>query len=51
MESERGFGVWGLGFGVWAQILNDYLRAYLNVTLKTFDLLYKSMGTGYEIHY
>jgi len=33
------------------QILNDYLRAYLNVTLKTFDLLYKSMGTGYEIHY
>lgn len=33
------------------QILNDYLRAYLNVTLKAFDLLYKSMGTSYEIHY
>lgn len=33
------------------QILNDYLRSYLNVNLKAFDLLYKSMGTNYEIHY
>jgi hypothetical protein len=33
------------------QILNDYLRSYLNVALKAFDLLYKSMGTNYEIHY
>ncbi|HNI91176.1 MAG TPA: DNA repair protein RecO, partial [Leptospiraceae bacterium] len=31
------------------QILNDYLRAYLNVTLKTFDLFYKSLGGKYEI--
>lgn len=33
------------------QVLNDYLKTYLNVTLKAFDLFYKSIGTMYEIHY
>ena len=33
------------------QVLNDYLRTYLNVNLKAFDLFYKSIGTNYEIHY
>lgn len=33
------------------QILNDYLRSYLNVSLKAFDLFYKSIGKKYEIHY
>jgi DNA repair protein RecO (recombination protein O) len=33
------------------QVLNDYLRSYLNVNLKAFDLFYKSIGTKYEIHY
>ena len=33
------------------QVLNDYLRAYLNVNLKAFEPFYKSIGTKYEIHY
>ena len=33
------------------QILNDYLRGYMNVSLKTLDLLYKSLGAKYEIRY
>ena len=33
------------------QVLNDYLRTYLNMNLKAFDLFYKSIGTNYEINY
>lgn len=33
------------------QILNDYLRGSLNIALKSYEVLYKSLGINYEISY